>query len=128
MWPRNAVLGGGDTCELRHCGLRWSSLWGHETLSWAGGDACELRHLGPSVELPTGPRNAVLGGGDACGLRHCDLRRSSLWVHEKCEGCAEMGGGDACELRHLDLRRSSYGATKRVTMDDDEHMVMDDDG
>eukprot|EP00959_Pyramimonas_sp_CCMP1952_P332647 6965811-Pyramimonas_sp.AAC.1 len=34
MGPRNVVLGGGDACELRHWDLRWSSLWGHETLSW----------------------------------------------------------------------------------------------
>eukprot|EP00959_Pyramimonas_sp_CCMP1952_P452015 9463970-Pyramimonas_sp.AAC.1 len=32
--PRSAVLGGGDACELRHWDLRWSSLWGHETLCW----------------------------------------------------------------------------------------------
>ena len=31
MGPRNAVLGGGDACEHPHWGLRWSSLWGHET-------------------------------------------------------------------------------------------------
>eukprot|EP00959_Pyramimonas_sp_CCMP1952_P365785 7660635-Pyramimonas_sp.AAC.1 len=36
MVPRNAVLGGGDACELRHWDLRWSSLWGHEALCWAG--------------------------------------------------------------------------------------------
>ena len=34
--PRNVVLGKGDACELRHWDLRWSSLWGHETLYWVG--------------------------------------------------------------------------------------------
>eukprot|EP00959_Pyramimonas_sp_CCMP1952_P406591 8521785-Pyramimonas_sp.AAC.1 len=34
--PRNAVLGGGDACELRHWDLRWSSPWGPEALYWAG--------------------------------------------------------------------------------------------
>ena len=68
MGPRNAVLGGGD--------------------------ACELRHLGPSVELPMGPRNAVLGGGDACEHCHWGLRWSSLWGRETCEGCADMGVDD----------------------------------
>eukprot|EP00959_Pyramimonas_sp_CCMP1952_P157893 3301741-Pyramimonas_sp.AAC.1 len=31
MGPRSAVLGGGDACVHRHCGLRWGSLWGHGT-------------------------------------------------------------------------------------------------
>eukprot|EP00959_Pyramimonas_sp_CCMP1952_P120722 2523934-Pyramimonas_sp.AAC.1 len=31
MEPRIAVLDGGDACEHRHWGLRWSSLWDHET-------------------------------------------------------------------------------------------------
>ena len=86
MGPRNAVPGGGDACEHRHWGLRWSSLWGHETLSWAGethasaasgalggapyGATNRLRGvpkwgvahmravpLGPYVELPIVPRN-----------------------------------------------------------------------
>eukprot|EP00959_Pyramimonas_sp_CCMP1952_P090228 1888699-Pyramimonas_sp.AAC.1 len=34
MWPRHAVLGGGTACGLLHGDLRWSSLWGHETLYW----------------------------------------------------------------------------------------------
>eukprot|EP00959_Pyramimonas_sp_CCMP1952_P186516 3900352-Pyramimonas_sp.AAC.1 len=34
--PRNAVLGGGGACELRHQDLRWSSLCGHEALCWMG--------------------------------------------------------------------------------------------
>eukprot|EP00959_Pyramimonas_sp_CCMP1952_P168071 3512262-Pyramimonas_sp.AAC.1 len=36
MGPRNAVLPGGDECEHPEWGLRWSSLWGHERLSWVG--------------------------------------------------------------------------------------------
>eukprot|EP00959_Pyramimonas_sp_CCMP1952_P426802 8938969-Pyramimonas_sp.AAC.1 len=36
LGPRNVVLGGGGPCELRHCRLLWSSLRGHETLSWVG--------------------------------------------------------------------------------------------
>ena len=39
---------------------------------------------------------------------------SSLWVHETCEGCAEMGVGNACGRQHYGLRTSPYGATKRV--------------
>eukprot|EP00959_Pyramimonas_sp_CCMP1952_P032463 681321-Pyramimonas_sp.AAC.1 len=32
LGPRSAVLAGGDApC---HWSLRWSSVWGHETLSW----------------------------------------------------------------------------------------------
>eukprot|EP00959_Pyramimonas_sp_CCMP1952_P172907 3613290-Pyramimonas_sp.AAC.1 len=34
MGPRSAVLGGVDACGLCHWNLRWSSLWGHEALSW----------------------------------------------------------------------------------------------
>ena len=37
-----------------------------------------------------------------------------LWVHDTCEGCAEMGVADACGRRHWGLRWSSYGATKLV--------------
>eukprot|EP00959_Pyramimonas_sp_CCMP1952_P406323 8515900-Pyramimonas_sp.AAC.1 len=51
-----------------------------------------------SVGFHMGPRNAVLGEGDACGLRHRDLRWSSRWGHETCEGCADMSVGDACGL------------------------------
>eukprot|EP00959_Pyramimonas_sp_CCMP1952_P191670 4008002-Pyramimonas_sp.AAC.1 len=36
MGPRNAVVGGGPACGHRHWGLRWSSLWGHETLYRVG--------------------------------------------------------------------------------------------
>eukprot|EP00959_Pyramimonas_sp_CCMP1952_P032259 677155-Pyramimonas_sp.AAC.1 len=32
MGPRNAVLGGGDSCGLRHGDPWWGSIWGHETL------------------------------------------------------------------------------------------------
>eukprot|EP00959_Pyramimonas_sp_CCMP1952_P432262 9052191-Pyramimonas_sp.AAC.1 len=34
MGPRSVVLGGADTCDHSHWGLRWSSLWGHEALHW----------------------------------------------------------------------------------------------
>eukprot|EP00959_Pyramimonas_sp_CCMP1952_P300015 6274985-Pyramimonas_sp.AAC.1 len=34
MGPRNAALGGGDACERCQWGLRWSSIRGHEMLSW----------------------------------------------------------------------------------------------
>ena len=85
MGPRNGVLGGGTECEFRHWDLRWSSLWGHETLYWVGE---------PHASSPTGtfmgPRNVVLGGGTACEFPHWDPRWSSLWGHETCEGCAEM--------------------------------------
>eukprot|EP00959_Pyramimonas_sp_CCMP1952_P419304 8782924-Pyramimonas_sp.AAC.1 len=36
MGARSAVLGGGDACEHRHWGRRWSPLWGHETPYWLG--------------------------------------------------------------------------------------------
>eukprot|EP00959_Pyramimonas_sp_CCMP1952_P276487 5779822-Pyramimonas_sp.AAC.1 len=73
MGPRNVVLGGEDACELRNWDLRWSSSWGHETLSWVGetqancataafggapygatkrGKRMRTAPLGPSVELP----------------------------------------------------------------------------
>ena len=81
MGPRNAVLGGGDACETSQWGLRWSSLRGHETLSWVGETNANCA-TGPSVELPMGPRDAVLGGGDACECSHWGLRWSSLRGHE----------------------------------------------
>ena len=43
----------------------------------------------------------------ACRLRHWDLRWSSLWGHETCEGCADIGGRDTCGLCHWDLRWGS---------------------
>ena len=35
MGPRNAVLGVADACGPPYLDLRWGSLWGYETLSWA---------------------------------------------------------------------------------------------
>ena len=87
MRPRNVVLGVADACGHPHWGLRWSSLWGHETLYWVwrthagtptgafgeapdgatvlvrgvptgGGAAMRTLPLGPSVELPMGPRSS----------------------------------------------------------------------
>merc|ERR1712091_640988 len=134
MGPRNAVLGGGDACGHPHLGHRWSSLWGHETLSWVGethadtpteafggapygatkrcpgwGRRMRTPPLGPSVELPMGPRNAVLGGGDACGHPHLGLRWSSLWGHETLSWVGDT---------HADTPTGAfggapYGATKR---------------
>ena len=47
------------------------------------------------MELPMGPRNvegrAEISCAGLCGLRRQDLRWSSPWGHETCEGCAEMG-------------------------------------
>eukprot|EP00959_Pyramimonas_sp_CCMP1952_P048608 1015138-Pyramimonas_sp.AAC.1 len=42
LGQRNAVLGGVDGCGLCHWSLRWSSLWGRETLSWVA-----LTHAAP---------------------------------------------------------------------------------
>ena len=81
-------VGGGDACERRHWGLRWSFPWGHETCAGCAG----------------------MGGGEACEPCHWRLRWSSLWGHETCEGCAEMGAVGACERNHLGLRwRSLWG-------------------
>ena len=66
-------MGVTPTCELRHWGLMWSSLCGHE--------ACE--------------GYAETGVTPTCELRHWDLRWSSLWGHETCEGRADMDGWDA---------------------------------
>eukprot|EP00959_Pyramimonas_sp_CCMP1952_P265703 5555306-Pyramimonas_sp.AAC.1 len=38
-----------------------------------------------------GSRSAGLGGADAGGHSPWGLRRSTLWGHEACEGCARMG-------------------------------------
>ena len=62
-------MGVADACGRWNWGLRWNSLWGHET--------CEGR--------------AEMGVRGACGRLHWGLRWSSLWGHETCEGCAEMG-------------------------------------
>eukprot|EP00959_Pyramimonas_sp_CCMP1952_P085644 1791326-Pyramimonas_sp.AAC.1 len=76
MNSRNAVLGGGIACERPHWGLRWSSLWGHETMSWAGGPHANTT-TGAFVGPPMGPRNAALGGGPACEHPQWGLRWTS---------------------------------------------------
>eukprot|EP00959_Pyramimonas_sp_CCMP1952_P212060 4437923-Pyramimonas_sp.AAC.1 len=75
MGPRSAVLTGGNACEQRHWGVRWSSLWRHEALYWVG----EMHEK----EILMGPRNVALDGGNACGgHRHWSCRWSSVWRHE----------------------------------------------
>eukprot|EP00959_Pyramimonas_sp_CCMP1952_P034592 725165-Pyramimonas_sp.AAC.1 len=54
MGPRNAALRGGTARESSHWGLRWSSLWGHETLPWAGEPPCESSHWGLRWSFPWG--------------------------------------------------------------------------
>eukprot|EP00959_Pyramimonas_sp_CCMP1952_P108955 2278308-Pyramimonas_sp.AAC.1 len=91
-------MGGGYACELRLWRLRWSPLWGHETLSWVGethantlieafggapygatkrcpGQMRRMRTppLEPSVEPPIGLRSVALVGGTACGHPHWGL-------------------------------------------------------
>eukprot|EP00959_Pyramimonas_sp_CCMP1952_P248923 5203662-Pyramimonas_sp.AAC.1 len=54
MGPRSACGVGrnerGAACQFCHWGLRWSSLWGHETCQgcgdMGGADACEPCHWG----------------------------------------------------------------------------------
>eukprot|EP00959_Pyramimonas_sp_CCMP1952_P457793 9475522-Pyramimonas_sp.AAC.1 len=41
-----------------------------------------------------------MGERDACGRWHWELRWSSFWGHEACEGCADMGVRDACGRWH----------------------------
>eukprot|EP00959_Pyramimonas_sp_CCMP1952_P272239 5691998-Pyramimonas_sp.AAC.1 len=36
MGLRSAAQGGGNACESDRWGLRWSSLWGHETVPKVG--------------------------------------------------------------------------------------------
>eukprot|EP00959_Pyramimonas_sp_CCMP1952_P344279 7210675-Pyramimonas_sp.AAC.1 len=36
MGPQSAVQREGTACERSNWGLRWNSLWGHETLYWVG--------------------------------------------------------------------------------------------
>eukprot|EP00959_Pyramimonas_sp_CCMP1952_P443412 9283192-Pyramimonas_sp.AAC.1 len=66
MEPRRVVLGGGNACECRHWGLRWSTLWGHEALHWVGEP-----HADTATEAFNGtPNGAAKGGGAACGHIH----------------------------------------------------------
>ena len=77
--------------------------------------------LGPSVELPKGPRHVwgvfQSGRGAACEVCHWDLRWSSLWGHETCEGCAKADGDD-CD---------DYGGDDDDDCDDDDDDCDDDD-
>ena len=70
--------------------------------------------LGPSVELPMGLRNAALGEGTACDPPQWGLRRSSLWGHETCEGCAEIGRWCHATFPTWAFGGAPYGATKLV--------------
>eukprot|EP00959_Pyramimonas_sp_CCMP1952_P176998 3699442-Pyramimonas_sp.AAC.1 len=58
MWPRSAVLDGGDACGHRHWGLRWSSLCGHEALCWVG-------------ETHVGTATVALGGAPYGATKRC---------------------------------------------------------
>ena len=78
-------MGRGNAYEPCHWGLRWSSLWGYETLYWA----CRKGH--------------AVGRGNAYEPCHWGLRWSSLWGHETLHwvrgwqrqrmGGREKGGG-----------------------------------
>eukprot|EP00959_Pyramimonas_sp_CCMP1952_P231502 4838751-Pyramimonas_sp.AAC.1 len=89
LWPpisdtATAALGGA------HWGLRWTSLWGHESLHWVGETHVDTATVafggtpygaterraewarrmctpppGPPAELLMRPRSGVLSGGDA---------------------------------------------------------------
>eukprot|EP00959_Pyramimonas_sp_CCMP1952_P397493 8329094-Pyramimonas_sp.AAC.1 len=48
-----------------------------------------------------------MGGGAACKPCHWNLRLTSLWGREPCEGCADMGSGAACKPCRWSLRWSS---------------------
>eukprot|EP00959_Pyramimonas_sp_CCMP1952_P400086 8382656-Pyramimonas_sp.AAC.1 len=67
--PRSVILGGGGACEHRHRGLRWNSLWGHETLYWAG-EAYANTATGAVGGAPYGATKRCVGRGDACEHRH----------------------------------------------------------
>ena len=89
MGPRSAVLGGVDACGRCHWSLRWSSLWGHETLSWvalthatAATGAFGGTPYGATNRLRGVPKWGSMSGADACEHPHWGLRWSSLWGHE----------------------------------------------
>eukprot|EP00959_Pyramimonas_sp_CCMP1952_P211586 4428073-Pyramimonas_sp.AAC.1 len=58
--PRNAVLGGGDACGPCLWSLRWSSLWGHEALSWVAMTRADAP-AGALCGAPYGATNRVRG-------------------------------------------------------------------
>eukprot|EP00959_Pyramimonas_sp_CCMP1952_P068118 1421822-Pyramimonas_sp.AAC.1 len=87
-----AEIDGGDACELRRWGLRWSSLWGH--------GACE------------GCNDVGVGG--ACERHLLGLSGAPILGHEACEGCADMGAGTRVNVTIGALGGAPYGATKRV--------------
>ena len=90
----------GDACERCHLDPRWSSLWGHEPCE--GVPKCVA---GTHANGATGtfggapyettkrvrgvPKQRHADAAMPCEFRHWDLRWSSLWGHETCEGCAE---------------------------------------
>ena len=69
---------------------------------------------GTLVGAPYGATKRVRGvPRTACELRHWDLRWSSLWGHETCEGCAKMGRVPHAGCATGTLVGAPYGATKR---------------
>eukprot|EP00959_Pyramimonas_sp_CCMP1952_P376918 7894749-Pyramimonas_sp.AAC.1 len=84
LWPRNAVLGGGECMRAPP--------------------------LGPSVELCMGPRNSVLGGGSACGHRRWSFGGAPIWGYETWFWVGEAHASHATG----DFDGAPYGATKHV--------------
>merc|ERR1712153_238645 len=68
---RTAPLGVGDACGRQHWGLRWSSLWGHETLHWVGETHANCA-TGTFGGAPYGATQRCTGWGKRMRCRHAD--------------------------------------------------------
>eukprot|EP00959_Pyramimonas_sp_CCMP1952_P244042 5101446-Pyramimonas_sp.AAC.1 len=135
MGPRSAVLAGADACDHSHWSVRWSSLWGHDTLycvarthvvtatgafggapygvtKWCTGWRGRMwsQPLGPSVELPMGPRSCTGWRGRMWSQplgRSVELRwgHETLYIVTRTHVVTATGPFGA----------TLYGATKRCT-------------
>eukprot|EP00959_Pyramimonas_sp_CCMP1952_P040266 841872-Pyramimonas_sp.AAC.1 len=72
MGPRSTVLAGGDACEICHWGIRWSSLWGHETRYWVARTHANTS-TGAFGGAPFAATKRRTGWGDALELCHLGL-------------------------------------------------------
>ena len=98
------------SCEYHRCDrrLRWSLPRGPQ---WGVTGSLSGPPCGATIRVR---RGAVMRGRGAWARRRWGRGRSSLWVHEPCEGCAVMVGAGAWGRRFWGLRwRSIWGNEPR---------------
>eukprot|EP00959_Pyramimonas_sp_CCMP1952_P090740 1899671-Pyramimonas_sp.AAC.1 len=84
MGPRSVVLGGGSACEFRHWDIRWSSLFGHETLYSVGEPHADCA-IGTFGGAPSGTTQRWAGEPHA-GCATGTFGAALYWATKRCTG------------------------------------------